>query len=125
MAAILKILPSVLNKFYETPRVLNTLRSTFSRSSVVVVVLESEILHNKNLKSKYIDVAIDEIINDEGFQKTKESFIDGQENLKNAIEYAGGYIPANTSIWKYPEIIRQQMGVGKKRNNCFAANIVL
>lgn len=47
-------------------------------------VLESEISHNKNLNSKYIDVAIDEIINDEGFQQTKESFIGSQENLKNA-----------------------------------------
>ncbi len=47
-------------------------------------VLESEILHNKNLKSKYIDVAIDEIINDEGFKKTREVFVADQENLKNA-----------------------------------------
>ena len=46
---------------------------------------------------------------------TEHTMLNGlEENLKNAIEYAGGYIPANTSIWKYPEIIRQQMGVGKK-----------
>ena len=51
---------------------------------------------------------------------TEHTMLNGlEENLKSAIEYAGGQIPDNTSVWMYPDIIRNQLtgpGEGGKVN---------
>lgn len=41
---------------------------------------------------------------------TEHTMLNGlEENLKSAIEYAGGNIPDNTCVWMYPDIIRTQL----------------
>lgn len=41
---------------------------------------------------------------------TEHTLLNGlEENLKDAIEDVGGKIPLDSCIWKYPEIIRQQL----------------
>ena len=51
---------------------------------------------------------------------TEHTMLNGlEENLKSAIEYAGGTIPDNTCVWMYPDIIRTQLtgsGEGGKVN---------
>lgn len=51
---------------------------------------------------------------------TEHTMLNGlEENLKSAIEYAGGNIPDNTCVWMYPDIIRTQLtgsGEGAKVN---------
>lgn len=51
---------------------------------------------------------------------TEHTMLNGlEENLKSAIEYAGGNIPDNTCVWMYPDIIRTQLtgpGEGTKVN---------
>lgn len=51
---------------------------------------------------------------------TEHTMLNGlEENLKSAIEYAGGNIPDNTQVWMYPDIIRTQLtgpGEGAKVN---------
>lgn len=39
-----------------------------------------------------------------------------EENLKNAIEFAGGTIPDNSCVWEYPQIIREQLTGGGSIN---------
>ena len=44
---------------------------------------------------------------------TEHTMLNGlEENLRSAIEYAGGNIPDNTCVWMYPDIIRNQLTGG-------------
>ena len=48
---------------------------------------------------------------------TEHTMLNGlEENLRSAIEYAGGNIPDNTCVWMYPDIIRNQLNGGSNVN---------
>lgn len=51
-------------------------------------ILESEIMHNKDLKNKYLQSAIETIMNDVGYKQTRKNFEQGQrEDIKNVSDY--------------------------------------
>lgn len=54
---------------------------------------------------------------------TEHTMLNGlEENLKSAIEYAGGNIPDNTCVWMYPDIIRNQLSGGSNSLNLIAGD---